>query len=118
MELKYDKSKEEHLLKLLELIKEVYDPSKIVLFGSQARGPQGEGGWHKDSDFDLLIIDCKSQEKIAKLHSLAFKSKIKITIDAIKTTTEEIKKYSSDKNHLLSRAVQEGITLFERNDAQ
>lgn len=105
----YDKSKESELKKVLEQIVEIFNPAKIVLFGSQARGD-----FKEDSDFDLLIIDSKNQSKVGELRKATLKARINLAYEAIKTTSEDIEKYQSSENHLLARAKREGVTLYER----
>lgn len=91
------------------MIIEIFDPEKIILFGSQARGD-----YREDSDFDLLIVDSAKPNHIGDLKIATVKARIKLIYEAIKTTSAEIEKYQNSSNHLLAKAKKEGVVLYER----
>lgn len=105
----YDKSKTSELNQVLEMIVEIFDPSQIVLFGSQARGD-----FREDSDFDLLIVDSAKPVHVGDLKIATVKARVKLVYEAIKTTSSEIEKYKNSPNHLLAKAMKEGVVLYER----
>lgn len=107
-----DQSKISDLEKIIEIAVELFEPEKIILFGSQARGD-----FRPDSDIDLLIIDAKKDSRIGQLKLEFLKRGLKMPqCDAIKTSSEEIEKFKSSENHLLSRALKEGIVLHSCKD--
>lgn len=107
MSFKYDQTKKEEVNKLIALIIDMYDPEKIVLFGSQARGD-----WHKDSDFDILIVNSSKDTPAGKLHSSAYKANIKIKLDVFKVKDKDLEKYKNNFNHALGAAQRDGVEIF------
>jgi predicted nucleotidyltransferase len=95
------------------IVKEV-NPTRIVLFGSQARGDAGE-----ESDIDLLII-VGSYEEIEEsrfeiLTSLYGKlSKVPYAIDLLLASEKEASDWRPSLNHPFGRALREGRVVYER----
>jgi len=87
-----------------------FDPDKIILFGSRARGQAGP-----DSDADLLIVmrvnGSKRQQAVQM--DLALEG-IPIPIDLIVVTPEEVEKYCNAAGTVIREAVREGKVLYER----
>ena len=83
------------------------DISKIILFGSFARGD-----FHENSDVDLIIVG-KFQERffkrIGKVIDLAPKGLI---IEPLVYNEEEIENMITDENPFILNALSEGIILF------
>ncbi|MBI1390061.1 MAG: nucleotidyltransferase domain-containing protein [bacterium] len=102
----------------LEQIKKIIigssDPRRIILFGSRCRNDA-----HIGSDIDLLIeashsFDSNAQRRkeIAALsRALAH---IPIDKDILLYSTEEISQHKNSVNHVIGRALREGICLYER----
>jgi predicted nucleotidyltransferase len=87
-----------------------FHPEKIILYGSRARG---EGG--PDSDADLLVImpvDGSKRQQAVQM-DLALEG-IRIPIDLIVVTPEEVEKYSETIGSVVYEAVREGKVLYER----
>jgi len=87
-----------------------FDPDKIILFGSAARG---EGG--PDSDADLLIVmavDGSKRQQAVQI-DLALEG-IPIPIDLIVVTPDEVEKYRETAGTIIREAVREGKVLYER----
>jgi predicted nucleotidyltransferase len=94
---------------LLKTLFSIFNPEKIILFGSYAYGTPNE-----NSDIDLLIImpfEGKSSRK-----SLEIWSKIKpaFSCDLIVKTPEDISKRYSLGDPLVGEAVDKGRVLYER----
>jgi predicted nucleotidyltransferase len=99
---------------IINIIKErlinAYNPKTIYLFGSHA---WGEPDVH--SDFDLLVIIEKSDEKpykriIKGLHALRG---LKIAKDILVYTTDEFERLASDISTLCYKIKNEGVRLYE-----
>ncbi len=88
----------------------VFDPDKIILFGSRARGQGGP-----DSDADLLIVMRVngSKRQRAVQMDLALEG-IPLPIDLIVVTPEEVEKYRNAPGTVIPEAVREGKVLYER----
>ena len=87
-----------------------FHPSKIILFGSAARGQAGP-----DSDADLLVVmpvnGSKRQQAVQI--DLALEG-IPIPIDLIVVTPDEVEKYRDALGTVIREAVTEGKVLYEK----
>jgi predicted nucleotidyltransferase len=87
-----------------------FHPSKIILFGSAARGQAGP-----DSDADLLVVmpvnGSKRQQAVQM--DLALEG-IPIPVDLIVVTPEDVEKYRDALGTIIREAVQEGKVLYDQ----
>ena len=92
---------------------EQFNPDKIVLFGSYARGDVGV-----DSDVDLLvvkpIVGSKREARIAM--RMAVRG-LGIAKDIVLATPEDIAKYQNVVGTVIRSALNEGKVLYERADS-
>jgi predicted nucleotidyltransferase len=89
-------------------------PEQIVLFGSQARGTAGP-----HSDVDLLVVTVegfgphrsriKAITRISKLLS-----KFGLPTDILLYSQQEVEDWQGSRNHITTRALQEGRVIYER----
>ena len=91
------------------------NPTKVILFGSTARGET-----NKDSDLDLLIIEKekfnKDRSRRKELKSIRqLLMKYKIPKDILLYDEEEVEYWKDSSNHIISRCLKEGKTLYEKN---
>ena len=91
------------------------DPEKIILFGSRARGDS-----QPDSDIDLLVVEREPfspkrsrQEELRRIRRALWR--IRIPIDVLVYSLDEIDEWWNSPNHLIGRALREGVTLYERH---
>lgn len=105
MTFKFDPSKRHDLIALITEIAQMYDPERIILFGSQARGD-----FSPDSDFDFVLVDCHAPTKLAHVYRL----KSPLIFDCLKATTEQLNKFKSSANHVLAMAQREGVEIYNR----
>ena len=96
-----------------EIVKRIvnnFDPKKIILFGSQARGTMD-----KHSDVDILVVmeDGIDTEKTA-LEIMRVKNGVMIGTDIIVTTPTEIEQRGNVCGFVLYYALKEGVVLYER----
>ena len=91
------------------IVKE-FDPFKIVLFGSYARGLAGP-----DSDVDLLVVmpvqDSRRRQTVAIRTAL---SGMGLAKDVIVVTPEEVERYGNLVGTVIRPALHEGKVLYER----
>jgi len=87
-----------------------FDPEKIILFGSHARGLAGP-----DSDADLLVVMHVegSRRKRATEIDLALMG-VNLPADVIVVTPEELERNRDRKGTLIQPALVEGEVLYER----
>ena len=88
---------------------------RIVLFGSFAGGTV-----HRCSDIDLLIVAPRDawrerarHEEIGRLY-LAL-PRLNRAVDLLLFTPDEIATWRDARNHVIGRALRQGVTLYERS---
>jgi predicted nucleotidyltransferase len=96
---------------MAERIVRAYDPVKIILFGSHARGEAGP-----ESDIDLLVVlpevANKRQTAVAIRRRL---TDLPVPKDIVVTTPEEIASRGDLVGTVLRPALREGKVLYERS---
>ena len=99
--------------KIQEMVRRIvvgFDPDKIILFGSFARGTAD-----RDSDVDLLVIKAmagsRRQERLAIRQALRG---IGLAKDIVLASPEEMTRYGNCPGSLLRPALREGKVLYER----
>jgi uncharacterized protein len=87
-----------------------FDPEKIILFGSHARGEAGP-----DSDADLLVVMDLSGSKLEKAAEIdASLCGVMMPVDIIVATPAEVEKYRNLIGTIIRPALREGKVLYER----
>jgi len=91
-------------------IVERFDPEKVVLFGSRARGDARE-----DSDYDILIV-APSDKPRWKRTGPVYQCLVDIPIhtEVFWWTDAEIDDWSEVGSHFITRATNEGKVLYEK----
>ena len=106
----YNEAAKPVLKMMVERIVRNFNPARIILFGSYARGTPN---FH--SDIDLLVImenGTKRRETAVKIRKLLRGSPI--AKDVVVTTTGDIEKHGSVPVYAICNALREGVTLYER----
>lgn len=87
-----------------------FQPHKIILFGSHARGTASAG-----SDADLLVVIPVqgSRRKLATEMELALAG-VKMPADLIVVTPEQLRRDENRRSTVIHPAVREGIVVYER----
>ncbi|MEA1998800.1 MAG: nucleotidyltransferase domain-containing protein [Euryarchaeota archaeon] len=93
--------------RIVDRIKEKFEPEKVILFGSRARGD-----YLKDSDHDLMVISRRFKghdfrTRIIKLYELIDEP---INIDILCYTPEEFEERSKALC-IVKRACEEGVLI-------
>ncbi len=107
------KTLEEWLPSVVERVAENFDPLRIVLFGSLARGEVGY-----DSDIDLLVVfeevewERKRELTVDIRRSLAH---FPVPKDIIVTDVDEIRRRGHLVGPILRPALEEGKVVYERS---
>jgi len=96
---------------MAERIVRAYDPVKIILFGSHARGEAGP-----ESDIDLLVVlpEVANKRQAAVAIRRAF-TDLPVPKDIVVTTPEEIARRGDVVGTVLRPALREGKVLYERS---
>lgn len=91
-------------------IVDVFDPEKVILFGSYATGSS-----HSDSDVDLLVV--METEATPIQRAVAVKRACRprfVAMDVLVKTPEEVTTQLQRGNFLLRQILNEGKVLYER----
>jgi predicted nucleotidyltransferase len=96
---------------MAERIVRGYDPAKIILFGSHARGEAG-----LKSDIDLLVVlpEVANKRKAAVAIRRILRD-LPVPKDIVVTTPEEIARRGDLVGTVLRPALREGKVLYERS---
>jgi len=102
----------EKIQQIVDIIVKDYQPEKIILFGSHARGDA-----RKDSDLDLIII---KQTEVPWFHRGWEVRKLLlgklVPMDLKIYTPEEYQEYTSSQYSFIQSVVNESVVLYERKD--
>jgi predicted nucleotidyltransferase len=86
-----------------------YDPDKIILFGSYARGDADEY-----SDIDLLIIKQTDQPFLARLDEVARLIDPPRHVEALVYTPAELEQMIQQGNDFILTALEDGKVIYEK----
>jgi predicted nucleotidyltransferase len=90
---------------------EGFDPLRIVLFGSQARGQA-----LPDSDLDLLVVVAHLGDKRETAVSMTKALRgLRAAIDVVPTDPDEMARRGDTPGDVLRSALREGKTVYERD---
>ena len=101
----------DHILQnMTERIVQTFDPIRVVLFGSRARGDE-----HAGSDVDLLVVLPKVENKRGVAIAIRrLLRDVPIAKDIIVTSPQEIARRGNLVGSVLRPALREGRVLYER----
>ena len=102
------------LVELTDILVRCADPSRVVLFGSRARGDAGSG-----SDLDILVIEREpfgpGRSRLTEAgRLLKLLARFLVPIDLLVYSEGEVERWRDTKNHVIARALREGRVLHER----
>lgn len=95
-----------------ELTKDIvthYQPEKIILFGSRARGASDEY-----SDLDLILIKKTDQSFVERLTDPALLNLLPIRTDCFVYTPEEFERMEENENPFVMSALENAKVLYEK----
>ena len=96
--------------RMVRRIVKQFDPDRVILFGSHARGEAGP-----DSDVDLLVVmPVEGSRREKRLEIRAALHDIPVSKDIVVVTPEQFEKQSALAGTIVRPAVQEGKVLYER----
>jgi uncharacterized protein len=85
-----------------------YQPQRIILFGSAARGEADA-----DSDLDVLVIKETPEPFVQRLETMARLCPPGVHADILVYTPEELQRMVEDGNPFILRALEEGRVIYE-----
>lgn len=96
---------------MIQRIVDRFDPLKIILFGSWARGDT-----HRWSDVDLLVVLADAPDKRqATIAALSELRDLTVPVDVIVTDIDEIARRGTMVGTVLRPALREGKVVYERS---
>ncbi len=104
---------EEWIPSAVERVVERFDPLKLILFGSLARGEP-----NYDSDMDLLVVfehvELENKRNLAvEIHRAL--ADVPVPVDIVVTDVDEIERRGHIVGTVLRPALREGKVLYERS---
>jgi uncharacterized protein len=100
---------------LLDPVVAYFDPRRVILFGSQARGEAGP-----DSDIDLLVVvdDDTPAEKVTLRAGTEARSGYRRPADVFPLTEETFRRKCGIPGTLARAALLDGVTVYEKVPAE
>lgn len=86
-----------------------YDPERIILFGSAARGEADE-----DSDLDLIVIKKTDQRFLRRLVEVSSFLPLDLRIDVFVYTPQEFQAMVEEGNPFIEEALKDGKLVYEK----
>lgn len=97
-----------------QLIAEQFDPEKIILFGSHARG---QAGMHSDIDLLVVMREDEGRKHPGNPVRRAIAERFVLPVDVIISSPEVFAKQRTNPYSLIHKALEEGELLYERPTA-
>ena len=98
------------LTQMTNLLRESAHPTRIILFGSHARGDA-----RTDSDIDLLVVMSQVSDRVAEMVRLnRVLSPLRVPVDLLVVTEDVFRYWSDTPGNIYSAALAEGRTLYEQ----
>ena len=98
---------EQTLATLLDALKK-YQPQKVILFGSAARGETDA-----QSDLDLIVIKDTEESFVERLEAMAKLCPPCVHADILVYTPEEIRAMVGEESPFIIQALREGRLVYE-----
>lgn len=99
---------------LAMLIVERFDPERVILFGSHARGEANE-----NSDVDLLVEVREDRRPAGPGNPVrrAIAEHFVLPVDVVVRTSTTIRRLRDTRYSLVYQAIRDGVVLYDRNAA-
>jgi len=101
----------DYLPDIVARITQRFDPLRIILFGSHARG---EANWHSDLDLLVVLPQVENKRQMAIEIRRALNG-VPVSKDIVVTTPEEIAQRGEVIGLVLRPALREGKVIYERH---
>jgi predicted nucleotidyltransferase len=88
---------------------EEYNPQRVIVFGSSARGDEDEY-----SDLDLVIIKETQERFLDRLERVYELVKPTFAMDVLVYTPQEFAKMQERENPFIEMVMKEGVVIYER----
>lgn len=98
----------QNALDALLLALQRYQPQRVILFGSAARGEVDA-----ESDLDVLVIKDTPEPFVERLETMARLCPPGVHADILVYTPDELQRMVEDGNPFILRALEEGKVIYE-----
>ncbi len=105
---KLKKEFEKEVNKITSQLKENYNPDKIILFGSLAKGTITE-----NSDIDMLIIKDTNKRRVERIKDVLSIVDYDIPFEPVVFTNKELQKRLALNDFFIKNILKEGKILYE-----
>ena|SRR3989338_52950 len=102
---------QQEIEKITRIIRDKYQPEKIILYGSAARGDL-----HQDSDIDMLIIkdsDKPRRQRIRDISRLFIDDMYRVPFSPFVLTRAEFDKGKQEGRYIIRQILKDGKVLYE-----
>jgi predicted nucleotidyltransferase len=103
----------EKVQQVIRRIAEGYDPEKIIIFGSYARGD-----WNEDSDLDVLVVKNTSERWLDRIVAVSSLCRPRLLpMDILVKTPGEIEAALGERELFVRQVMEDGFVAYERETA-
>jgi len=103
----------EKVQEVIRKIVEGYDPEKIIIFGSYARGD-----WTEDSDLDVLVVKATEERPFDRIGSVSGVCwPRKLSMDIVVKTPKELEDELEERELFTREIMREGVVVHDRASA-
>lgn len=86
-----------------------YDPEKIILFGSLARGDD-----HELSDIDMVVIKKTEKRFLERIDDVLLLNDTEMCLECFVYTPEEFAKMIEEENPFIEDVLESGVVMYEK----
>ncbi|MBU7029552.1 MAG: nucleotidyltransferase domain-containing protein [Theionarchaea archaeon] len=86
-----------------------YNPEKIILFGSLARGD-----YHELSDVDMIIIKKTRKRFLERIGDVLLLNDTEMHLECFVYTPEEFSKMIEEENPFIEEVLKSGVVVYEK----
>lgn len=86
-----------------------YNPEKIILFGSLARGD-----YHEFSDIDMVVIKKTEKRFLERLGDVLMLNNTEMNLECFVYTPEEFATMIKEENPFIEEVLNSGVVLYEK----
>ncbi|TVQ96849.1 MAG: nucleotidyltransferase domain-containing protein [Desulfovibrionales bacterium] len=101
---------DQELARCLDVLKTKWNPKKVILFGTMAKGEVSE--W---SDIDLVVVEETSLPFYQRLYQVRKLLRPQVAMDVIVYTPDEFETMCAERAFMKDEVVDHGKVLYERS---
>lgn len=97
---------------LVQVVKQIvsrFDPERVIVFGSVARGDV-----HEDSDIDLMIVKETDRPFLKRIDDVLELLHVDVAVEPLVYTPEELERLKREGRDFIEAILREGRVVYER----